>query len=122
LSSQSKKKYITIKEWIPKYENPIVLKKGDKVRLGREDDEWKGWIWCISKDNSGWVPKQIIKQIDNSRGEILEDYEAIELNASVNEIISELKDLNGWIWGLNENTNLIGWLPKEILIEIINNK
>lgn len=75
------KQYITVKKWIPHYTKPIKLKKGEEVTIGKEDDQWKGWIWCVSPDNAGWVPAKIIKSIEDSKGEILDDYEATELLA-----------------------------------------
>jgi hypothetical protein len=108
-------RYITVKEWIPVYKNPITLIKGDLVKIGREDDQWKGWIWCQTKDNSGWVPKQIIKFTGEDNGEVTEDYVAREIDVDAGEEILEIKELNGWIWGRHEKTNKEGWLPKEIL-------
>lgn len=107
--------YITIKTWTPVYKNPLLLYKGERVKVGREDDEWKGWIWCITKNNSGWVPKQIIKFITETEGEILENYSAEELEVDLNEKISAIKETNGWILGRHERTGKEGWLPKEIL-------
>lgn len=107
--------YITIKSWTPVYKNPVLLSRGERVKTGREDDEWKGWIWCITKDNSGWVPKQIIKFISDTEGEILENYTAVELETGINEKITAIKEINGWIFGRHEITGKEGWLPKEIL-------
>ena len=110
-----KNQYVTITTWTPVYKNPIILNKGDFVKIGEEDDEWKGWQWCITSNNSGWVPKQIIKLLTETEGEILENYSAEELEVDINETISAIKETNGWILGRLDRTGKEGWLPKEIL-------
>ncbi len=108
-------RYVTTMKWSPVYKNPLTLKTGERVRTGREDDQWKGWIWCSAKNNSGWVPGQIIKFINETEGEITEDYDARELDVDAGEEILGTRELNGWVWGNKKNTDNFGWLPKEIL-------
>ena len=107
--------YIVIKEHRTEFPNPIILKQGEKIIIGEESSEdWLNWVFCTKTDgsNKGWVPKQIIKHIDNC-GEITEDYSAKELDIDEGTIVEGIKELNGWLWLKNKNTNEIGWVPME---------
>jgi hypothetical protein len=109
--------YIVIKAHRTEFHDPIILKQGEKVIIGEESsDTWLNWIFCTKTDgsNKGWVPKQIIKHIDNY-GEITEDYSAKELDIDEGTIIEGIKELNGWLWLRNKNINEIGWVPMENL-------
>jgi hypothetical protein len=42
--------------------DPISLKPGDVVELGRRDDQQPGWIWVENENGgSGWVPKATVR-------------------------------------------------------------
>jgi|GEM_PF-2600947 len=75
--------YKVIKDHIPAFREPIILKKGDKVTVGREfteDPDWPNWIECKNKEGmKGWVPKQYLK-IDGKTGIALRSYSANELS------------------------------------------
>lgn len=50
------------------YPRPIILSKGDQVKLGERapEPEWHDWIWAESRDGkSGWIPIQIIQSGQN---------------------------------------------------------
>jgi hypothetical protein len=107
--------YIVIKEFKTDNQNPIILKKGEKIIIGEEyngNEDWSNWIYCkkIDKSNEGWVPKQIIKYINNY-GIITEDYSAKEMDVEKGIILECIKELNGWIWSKNKRTNETGWVP-----------
>jgi hypothetical protein len=110
-------KYLVIKAHRTEYPNPIYLEKGELVILGEESDKsWPNWVFCRKTDgsNEGWVPKQIIRY-KNSKGEIIEDYSAKELNIDVETIVEGINELNGWLWLKNTKTNELGWIPIENL-------
>lgn len=104
--------YRVKKEYTRSSDNPIKLKKGDKVICTEESDstgDWANWLYCKSKDNEGWVPKQIVN-LDNNT--IMEDYHAIEFNLFINDILISEKQMNGWIWGHKKaDTKLCAWAP-----------
>ena len=111
--------FITIKNWNSNYPNPIKLEQNEIVRIkDKENDNWKGWIFCENLNSSGWVPEQIINRIEKNKGLIKEKYFAKEMNINEGEIVMELKELNGWIWAKRKIDNNEGWLPREILKEI----
>lgn len=113
-------KYIVTKNWTTKHEDPIVLKKGEKVVIDTDRTEnkigWQGWLWCISTTNQGWVPEQITQIVANMVKEypeanILEDYSAKELNVNKDDIVLGSKIQNGWIWCTKPGDEEYGWLP-----------
>jgi hypothetical protein len=58
------KSYKIIKEHISSFPDPITLKKGDKVFIGREYSEnpdWPNWIECKTQNGKkGWVPNSTL--------------------------------------------------------------
>lgn len=112
------RKYITLREWNPVYTDPIVLKKGDSFKYGKEDEQWKGWIWCTKDGRGGWVPKQFIKFINEEDGEAIQNYSAVELKVERDMIVVGLKEFNGWLWVRQVLSDEEGWVPREVLKSI----
>lgn len=114
-------KYIVLERWDESYENPIVLKKSDRVTIDLSvkdcDPEWINWVWCIAENGmNGWVPTQILKIQDtlSDKTQIAtasEDYSAYELSVSEGDIVIGSKILNGWLWCRKENSDKEGWVP-----------
>ncbi len=104
--------YVAVSSHKSKYPDPICLKPGDAVTLGRRDAEYPGWIWVTSPSgNEGWAPESIL-QIDTAQdGVAIGDYTARELNTQVGERLSGLNELEGWLWVENEKGDS-GWVPK----------
>jgi hypothetical protein len=97
---------------------PLVLRKGDRVRIGRpyeDDPEWPDWIWCEdTAGKGGWVPKQLIAA-ENTRGSVRDAYEARQISVQEGEIVTVSSVLNGWAWA-RRCTGESGWLPLRHLI------
>lgn len=63
-------KYIVVKKHISNYPNPITLRKGEKVIVGKKyvgNENWSNWIYCFKLDKSqeGWVPRDILIPFNN---------------------------------------------------------
>ncbi|MBC6971623.1 ligand-binding protein SH3 [Bacillus sp. Xin] len=109
--------YKVIQKHESNYPNPISLKKGEIIKVGNKyegPENWDNWVYCHTKENEGWVPEQIIKN-EGKSAFVLEDYIAKELNVEEKEIISEIKELNGWLWCKRKTNDEKGWLPKSKL-------
>lgn len=114
-------RYIVVCKWIESYENPIILKKDEKVVINlaikETDPEWVNWVWCIADNGmTGWVSMQILnvyETLPNGRqiAIVLEDYSAYELPVNQDEIVIGSRCLNGWIWCRKENSTKKGWVP-----------
>jgi len=108
--------YIVTEQHETEYQNPIMLKIGEKVIIGEEfsgsgnEENWTNWVYCKKIDGSteGWVPKQIIEY--NSEI-IIQDYSAKELSVEKGMIIEGIKELNGWLWSRIKSTDETGWIP-----------
>ena len=94
---RSIERYIVVCKWIESYENPIILKKDEKVVINlaikETDPEWVNWVWCIADNGmTGWVPIQILNVYETLPNErqiaiVLEDYSAYELPVNQDEIV-----------------------------------
>jgi len=106
-------RYRVIKNYQRSNADPIILHKGDPIRIGREfdgDPEWQGWIWCESQTGKGgWVPRTLIT-IRGSTGTAREDYNASELCVQKGEALNILEVLNGWTRARRANGET-GWVP-----------
>ena len=95
-------------------DNPIIVISGEHVKCIEESDsngDWAGWTLCENINNQGWIPTQIIDRTGDD-GIILEDYNAIEFDIEVDELILASKTLNGWIWGMKKNSSTNeAWIP-----------
>ncbi len=118
---RSIERYIVVCKWIESYENPIILKKDEKVVINlaikETDPEWINWVWCIADNGmTGWVPIQILNVYETLPNErqiaiVLEDYSAYELPVNQDEIVIGSRCLNGWLWCRKENSTKKGWVP-----------
>jgi len=119
-------KYIVIKEWSVVYNDPLKLTTGQEVLIDfnrkEVNPDWKGWVWCETSDNRGWVPEQILKITDtedkHSKATVLENYSAAELNADPGDTVNGDKIINSWLWCMKEGTEESGWLPLDNLSEL----
>lgn len=117
------RKYIITKKWIESYENPIILKNGDRVSVDLSvkdlDVDWANWGWCTSSAQmTGWVPTQILKRLsnnpDNTQDAIVaEDYSAYELSVDKGDIVFGNRILNNWLWCRKQNLEQEGWVPRK---------
>ena len=113
--------YIVLESRNTDYPEPIVLQKGDIVRLGEvyTGDEWENWIWAVKDNLKGWVPLQIIARQNDSFACVTEDYTARELNVVAGNTFFSEKKMNGWHYGyLLQDPHEKGWVPDNILNEL----
>lgn len=114
-------RYVVVCKWIESYENPIILKKDERVVINlaikETDPEWVNWVWCIADNGmTGWVSIQILNVYETLSNErqiavVLEDYSAYELPVNQGEIVVGSRCLNGWVWCRKENSTKEGWVP-----------
>jgi hypothetical protein len=92
------------------YSDPIILRRGDAVEIGKCDDEWPGWIWCTNvQGKSGWVPEAFLR-MEHGRAFAAGDYDARELNVQVGDRLTVLEEESGWLLCRSE-TGSVGWVP-----------
>jgi len=106
-----------IKNYTSAFPEPLILKKGENLRVENKKSEWSGWIWSITeKGDKGWVPENHVK-IHGNIVEIIKDYNATEITAVKGQIFQVEKEESEWVWVSSENGEF-GWIPQKN-IEII---
>lgn len=96
------------------YPDPIRVRAGERVRIGREDDEFPGWAWCAAADGrEGWVPLAILRR-EGAEGVARRDYDATELAVKRGQRVEALEELNGWARVANAEGRE-GWVPRDCL-------
>ena len=101
-------------EYEVEYQNPIQVKAGESVEVGRADDDYPGWLWCRAADGrEGWIPIELLSSRE-SPAIVLREYSAKELAVQPGDEV-EIEDVrHGWALVRNDHGE-IGWIPKSQL-------
>ena len=99
------------------FEYSVIFKKGDEIKVGKEDPEMPGWFWCQNKDGVwSWVPQEFFTRSD-SEGTITHDYDTTELTVVVGEILEYLREVSLWTF-CRTSDGREGWVPTKKLERI----
>jgi hypothetical protein len=94
----------------PVHAQVLAAKRGERLRLGRVDDEWPGWIWCTAESGvSSWVPEPFLV-IAGAEARLVEDYDATELAVQPGDLLVLQREVNGW-WWVTDEQGREGWVP-----------
>lgn len=101
-----------IKDHQASYPDPLVVKAGDELTIGKKDTKWSAFVWCTNQDGiSGWVPEKHLDR-QGDRGIARQDYSTAELTITEEEkVVLESED-SGWYWVTNQSGKS-GWIPVE---------
>jgi multidrug efflux pump len=92
------------------FPDPLIADKDTVVHLKERADAEPGWVYGVSPDDKeGWIPQQWLR-IEGSRGTLLQDYNATELNLEVGDELLVTQVLNGWYWA-RTSEGREGWIP-----------
>ena len=106
-----------VKPWQVVYADPIRGAAGDRLALGRRDDEYPGWIWATAADGrAGWVPESWL-HVAGDEGVLMRDYTAAELPLEPGDLVSGELTLSGWLWATDLDGRQ-GWAPLECLVAL----
>lgn len=96
-----------------RFPNPIEITFGQRVRVGREDEEFPGWKWCKATDGrEGWVPIEMLTMVGTtSEAIVLEDYSARELAVLPAEEVVVEEARHNWLLVRNAQGQR-GWIPE----------
>jgi uncharacterized protein YgiM (DUF1202 family) len=95
---------------------PLTLAEGDKVRLGRPDSAWPGWIWVTAPDGRGsYVPEEILTRKRGATATVAQAFAARDLSVSKGERVTSLREVKGWHW-CRKSSGEEGWLPEYLLL------
>lgn len=106
--------YRAVKPWQIHARDPLSGAAGDRLTLGRRDDEYPGWVWAIAGDGrESWAPLGWLR-MEGEAGVLLRDYSAVELPLEPGmEISGELRE-SGWLWASTPDGRS-GWVPLNCL-------
>ncbi len=96
------------------YTKPIRLRAGEKVIVGKRDEEYPGWIWTtLTSGNNGWAPEELLS-ISGATAVALADYDASELATESGERVRVIFEMLEWGWVRNA-AGSEGWVPLKTL-------
>jgi hypothetical protein len=108
--------YRAIKAWAVTYPDPIRGAAGDRLALGRRDEEYPGWVWATAVDGrAGWVPESWLR-VERDVSVLLRDYTAAELALEPGDIVAGELVEGGWLWATAADGQ-VGWVPLGCLIK-----
>lgn len=93
-------KATVVRLYTTQYRDPIKLRAGDAVVVGRRDEEYPAWRWCRSADGrEGWVPEEILRLgAEGDAATATRDYDATELDVAAGEVVIVGQRRGGWVW------------------------
>jgi len=106
--------------------DPIAVRAGDLVAVGRRDTTWPDYLWCTGPDGrEGWAPEAFLGPAgggpDESGGaagrdvrRALRDYDARELDVAPGDVVLAGEEAGGWCWCEVEDGRS-GWVPRDCL-------
>ena len=104
------KKCRVIEDYTSPYTDPLLIKEGEILTIGKKDSEWSGWIWCTNKfGDSRWVPKNYL-EIRGKIGKAKQNYNATELSVNIGEELIIEEEEAEWFWVINQ-LGKSGWVP-----------
>ncbi len=106
--------YRVVADYRAAYPDPIVMRAGERLRVGETDEDNDAWVWCTgSSGKSGWVPVAYLR-LDGEAGTALCDYSAVELSVRAGETLNVLEEEAGWVMARDQRGRS-GWVPLENL-------
>jgi hypothetical protein len=92
---------------------PIRLEVGERVEVGRRDDEWPAFVFVTTRRGSGWVPERHLGR-DGPVAVVTEAYDTTELATREGDRLEVLREdrLSGWAWCRSKNRRE-GWVPEK---------
>ena len=104
-----------LKEHRASYADPIAMRAGDPVRVGRRDTTWPDYVWCTGPDgHEGWVPEEFLEPSDGGDFRARRDYDARELDVAPGDVVRAGEEVGGWSW-CEAADGRLGWVPAECL-------
>jgi SH3-like domain-containing protein len=92
------------------FDYSVAFKKGDKVKVGKEDPEMPSWFWCENKDGVwSWIPQEYLTR-EGSEGTITHGYDTTELTVAIGETLEYLREVKFWTL-CRTRYGKEGWVP-----------
>ena len=106
---------LVVKEYRAAYADPVAMRAGDRLTVGRRDATWPDYVWCAGPDGrEGWVPEAFLKPAAEGTARALRDYDARELDVAPGDVVLAGEEAGGWYW-CEAADGRRGWVPAECL-------
>lgn len=94
---------------------PIQLEVGERVEVGKRDDEWPAFVFVTSLRGAGWVPERHLRR-DGAIAVVTEAYDTTELPTHQGEQLEVIREdePSGWMW-CRARDGREGWVPERTL-------
>ncbi|MBL9116572.1 MAG: hypothetical protein JNJ83_16315 [Verrucomicrobiaceae bacterium] len=97
---------------------PLELVAGQRVRTGRTDIDWPGWVWVTADDGRGsYVPEDILEATKDGIATVSQAFAAHDLSVKARDEVESIRHVKGWHWCRNA-MGQEGWLPAYLLMPI----
>lgn len=94
--------------------DPIALRPGDEVTVGRRSEEWPAFLWCTGPDGrSGWVLEEVLSSSTGGAVSVAA-YDARELTVAPGEVVDAVEVAGGWSLCRGADGRS-GWVPDTVL-------
>jgi hypothetical protein len=104
--------YRIVADYRAAYPDPIVMKAGEKLRVGERDEDNDAWVWCTgSSGKSGWGPAACVR-LDEDAGTALRDCSAPGLSLRSADTLDILAEEASWVLA-SDQRGRFGWVPLE---------
>ena len=108
--------YRVVESWTATYDNPVFLRAGDSVAVGRRDEEWPGFVWCTTEAGAGgWVPAELLESSGPGLAIAATAYDTRELTVKEGESVVGSLSMAGWTW-CESSDHRTGWVPDRCLV------
>ncbi len=99
------------------YPHPIAIAAGERLVVGRRDQEWPSFVWCTNcEGRAGWVPESYLGR-QGDVGVARCDYTARELTVSAGQLLTVERAEGGWVWATDQ-AGQSGWVPEKVLAAV----
>ena len=97
---------------------PLELTSGQKVKTGRTDVDWPGWVWVTADDGRGsYVPEDILSEMKDGIATVIHAFAAHDLSVRAKDQVESIRHVRGWHWCRNSGGQE-GWLPAYLLVPV----
>jgi hypothetical protein len=92
------------------FDYSVLFKIGEKVSVGRENPEMRGWFWCKNLNGVwSWIPEEYLNR-RGAEGTITHDYDTTELTAKTGEMLEYATEVKFWTLCVALDGKK-GWVP-----------
>jgi hypothetical protein len=103
-----------IRDYVTPFSEPLAVSMGERLRIGKRDEEWPEFVWCVNQEGKGgWIPEEHIERSEDI-GYARRDYTTQELTVRAGETVALFEQDSRWFWAENA-AGKKGWIPAKVV-------